>query len=314
MDWRETPAELERARAEEPSVFESADGRLFGLFTPPAPAAEPSPGCLVFFTRPRCHRNRMWVEAARRFAARGWAAFRFDYHGCGDSEGERAPLDPNRPYRADAVAALRHLRRRHGQRAFVLVGSCFDARTALSAFVDEAAALRGLVFMAAPVMELDTMSKASADHKDWRHIARALRNPANWAGLGRRERWRHMSGVLWRVARRSAGARAGEGLGLAPSFVEHFDALARSSARALFLYGRDDQEYASFRVAEERLLPALPPAVRARLEVEVWPGALHGFLDLARQRATLDRIADWLEGLTAGGGRSAAAGGAARHP
>src|ERR1051326_9492438 len=35
MPWRETAAELERARAEEPETFPAPAGRLFGIFTPP---------------------------------------------------------------------------------------------------------------------------------------------------------------------------------------------------------------------------------------------------------------------------------------
>ncbi|MEO5616283.1 MAG: alpha/beta fold hydrolase [Candidatus Eisenbacteria bacterium] len=299
MDWRETPAELDRARAEQPSVFAGADGRMVGIFTPPQRVDDRERGCLVFFTRPRCHRNRMWVETARRMAARGWAGFRFDYHGCGDSEGSSAGLDPNRPYRADAVAALRHLRHEHGQQRFVLIGSCFDARTALSAFPEEGGAVRGIVFMAAPVMELETMGKARADQKGWRHLLRALRNPTNWTSLGRRERWRHMANVLLRVTRRSAGGAAASDLGLESGFVADFAAMTRSGARALFLYGNGDQEYASFQVAEQRLFPRLTAGERARLAVEVWPGALHGFLELNRQRATIARIESWLEELDA---------------
>jgi len=174
MPWRETAAELERARAEEPETFPAPAGRLFGIFTPPDPAAARAAQCVVLFTRPRSHRNRMWVEAARRLAAHGFGAFRFDYHGTGDSEGESGFLDPNRPYRDDATAVLRLLRERHGYERFLLAGSCFDARTALSSFVDHGAAVDGLVFFSAPVMELDTLVKVHADRKDWRHqIGRA---------------------------------------------------------------------------------------------------------------------------------------------
>src|SRR5258706_8994661 len=152
MPWRETAAELERARAEQPVTVPTAAGTLFGIFTPPDPAAPAARHCVVLFTRPRSHRNRMWVEAARRLAARGFGAFRFDYHGTGDSEGESGFLDPNQPYRDDTHAVVRALRERHGYARFLLVGSCFDARTALSAFVDQGAAVDGLVFFSAPAM------------------------------------------------------------------------------------------------------------------------------------------------------------------
>jgi len=298
MDWRESPAELERARAERAEIVPSRLGDLFAIVTPPAPAAAPAGTAVLLLTRPRSHRNRMWVEAARRLATAGFQACRFDYHGCGDSGGESTRLDPSDPYREDVVAVLRHLRARHAVERFVLVGSCFDARTALSAFADEAAAIDGLVFMAAPVMRLETMHVADADRKDWKHLLGALRNLENWRALGSAERWRYMARVAGRIGRNTLGGdRNGGALPLDPGFLAHFDALVRSRARALFLYGDADAEYQSFRVAETGLFPRLPAAVRARFEIEVWPGAVHGFLDTPRQREALTRVLDWIEAL-----------------
>ena len=67
MPWRETPAEIERARAEQPMRIEAAEGTLFGVYTPAAPSASPTGRCVVLLTRPRSHRNRMWIEGARRW-------------------------------------------------------------------------------------------------------------------------------------------------------------------------------------------------------------------------------------------------------
>jgi alpha/beta superfamily hydrolase len=297
MPWRETDAELARARAERPTVIPTPAGALYGIFTPPAPEAAPAGLCAVLFTRPRLHRNRMWVEAARRLAVSGFACFRFDYHGTGDSEGASAFLDPNRPYREDAEAVLRHLRAHEGQRRFVLSGLCFDARTALSAFVTEGDAIEGLVFIAAPVMELDTMSVANAARRSWSDVGHALLDPAKWRALRAPARWRHVGRLLGRMAGRSL-ARGEREDPLSASFAEHLGALARSRARALFLYGADDMEYQSFRVAERSLLPRLPADVRARLEVEVWPGVVHhGTHHVDRQREILDRVTGWILAL-----------------
>ena len=296
MPWLETDAVLARARAERPVSIATPLGTLVGLYTPPAPEARAAGRCVVLFTRPRSHRNRMWVEAARRLAAAGFGAFRFDYHGTGDSDGPSGFLNPNQPYREDAVAVLRQLRAAFGERRFVLVGSCFDARTALSAFMDEADAIDGLLFMAAPLMELDRMVEATADRKDWKHLFKSLGNPGNWSALGDAARWRYMATVVSRVARRALpGAPPANDTPLADSFVIHFRALVRSNARALFLYGREDAETASFDVAMRTVFAALPVAVRPRFEVEVWPGAVHGFLEVPRQREALERCLAWIE-------------------
>jgi pimeloyl-ACP methyl ester carboxylesterase len=269
------------------------------VFTPPAPEVAARGRCVVFFTRPRSHRNRMWIEGARRLASRGFACFRFDYHGTGDSGGASGFLNPNQPYRDDAAAVLRHLREHLGQGRFILSGACFDARTALSAFVDEGDAIDGLVFTAAPLMELDTLVKAAADRKDWAHLLRALWSPENWKALVHPRRWRYMATVTARVARRSVGGR-NTGLPLAASFLEHFEALCRSRARALFLYGEGDAEYPSFAVARERLFPTLDPAVRARFEIEVHPGLVHdGYVEMTRQREVVERTLAWIEALPA---------------
>ncbi|HEV2104658.1 MAG TPA: alpha/beta hydrolase [Candidatus Eisenbacteria bacterium] len=317
MPWRETPAERGRALAEEAVTFAAPAGRLFGIHTPPDPAAPRADHCVLLLTRPRSHRNRMWVEGARRLAARGFAAFRFDYHGAGDSEGESLFLDPNTPHRDDANAAIRFLAERWGHRRFLVLGACFDARTALSTFADEGARVDGLVFFAAPVMELSTLVRAHADHKDWRHLLRALGNHENWRALGRASRWRYMATVVGRVARRGVpGAGARHDTPLADGFVRDFQALVRARARALFVYGEADAELVSFRVALETLFPRLTAAERARLEVEIWPGDVHGFLNVPMQRRSLERALAWLDGFhpaAAAAANGAAANGAA-HP
>ena len=48
MNWRETPAAVSRARAEQPLVFTGPKGALHGIFTPPAPDASPASACVVF--------------------------------------------------------------------------------------------------------------------------------------------------------------------------------------------------------------------------------------------------------------------------
>jgi alpha/beta superfamily hydrolase len=294
MPWRETAAELARARAEQPVTVPAPAGTLFGIHTPPDPAAAAAGYCVILFTRPRSHRNRMWVEGARRLAARGFGAFRFDYHGTGDSEGETHFLDPNRPYLDDARAVLAMLREKFGYRKFLVQGACFDARTALSTFADASAGVEGIVFFAAPLTELDTLVKAHADRKDWRHLVRALGNPGNWAALARPERWRYMATVVGRVARGGKG-EAGNDTPLADSFVEHFRALVRSGAKALFVYGDADAEYASFQLALETVFPQLTPAERARFDVEVWPGDVHGFVSIPLQRRALEHTLGWIE-------------------
>ena len=105
-----------------------------------------------------------------------------------------------------------------------------------------------------------------------------------------------MTTVLDRVARRSVGSSQPD-LPLSAGFIADFGELVRSHARALFLYGLEDAEYLSFRVAERQLIQPLAPAIRARFDVEVWPGTVHGFLEMNRQRETFARALRWIEAL-----------------
>src|SRR5262249_58010030 len=121
-------------------------------------------------------------------------------------------------------------REQFGAKRFVVVGACFDARTALSAFATEGDAIDGLVFMAAPVMELDTVVQVHADTKDWAHLWRALFKLDNWRALGQPGRWKHMATVVGRITGRSIGGVRDE-LPLSGGFIEDFRAPVRSRAR-----------------------------------------------------------------------------------
>ena len=220
------------------------------------------------------------------------------------------------PTRARCLEKLRKLidhLRGLGHERFVLTGSCFDARTALSAFDNHAARIDGLLFIAAPVTSIDDQQRLLDQGKDWGHMWRALQNPENWRRLRDLDRWRHMANVLGRVAGRGAreDTPAAEGPPLDPLFRRNLDALARSSARALFLYGEDDPEFLGFQIALRELWSGFSDETRARLAVEVWPGLVHsGFIEMTRQREILARALEWL--LDLAGHPAGAANGADR--
>jgi len=74
--------------AETPLLFTCNGDRLIGIATqPPKPA---SIGVLIIVGGPqyRAGSHRQFTLLARRLAAEGFASFRFDYRGMGDSEGE----------------------------------------------------------------------------------------------------------------------------------------------------------------------------------------------------------------------------------
>jgi dienelactone hydrolase len=117
---------------ETPLFVDGPTGRLFGILTRPATSpAAPIGG--VFLNAGAVRRigpNRIWVDTARRWAARGVATLRLDLEGIGDSDGDEERYrdvaqfyvrDEVRDQIRGAIDAL--VNRGHGPR-IVLAGLC----------------------------------------------------------------------------------------------------------------------------------------------------------------------------------------------
>jgi alpha/beta superfamily hydrolase len=259
MDWNETPAERQRAFAEQPVVMAGEHGKLYGIFTPPAPEASPAGICAILFGRNRWWGDRLSVKGARWLAARGFSALRFDYHGYGESEGDCQVVESDAPYTEDALTAIRHMRREFAQQRFALSGFCFDGRTAMSVVAREGEAVAAIVVVAAlPGLTASMYS-----------------NPEK-AGRG------NGAGTIARVSE---------------NFKRDLETLVRSQVRTLFLYGADDVEYHNFQLAERSQLAKLAPAEKARITVEVWPGKVHVAEDSDRMREITARTLSWIDGV-----------------
>ena len=293
MDWSETPVELDRAWAEQPVIMPGPHGDLYGIFTPPAPEASPAGLCVILFGRNRWWCNRLSVKGARWLAARGFSCLRFDYHGFGESEGASQPLNGDKPFTEDAVAAIRFMRKEFGQQRFALSGFCFDGRTALSAIEEEGDVVEAIVCISpettgAPGEQLSYLFtfdnallflRRSASYKK-QAILYALRRAVNLIRVAGQVRSRQV------LAERRLSDR----------FKRTFHALVHSKARCFFLQGRDDPEYHAFQLVERTLLAKLNPEQRSRITVEVWPGKIHLLEYPAVQRDVVQRTLTWIDG------------------
>lgn len=115
------------------------NGPLFGILSEPAPAKSGNDCCILLLNAGGVRHigpNRMWVEAARRWAARGFSSLRLDLESIGESQGE-ANLDIPRLYGDRLVEqvemAIADLRAHTGARQFVAVGLCSGAFWAFQA-------------------------------------------------------------------------------------------------------------------------------------------------------------------------------------
>jgi pimeloyl-ACP methyl ester carboxylesterase len=115
---------------ERPLRIEAPDGPLFGILA--EPLGERAKLCAVLINagaQRRTGPNRMWVEIARRWAARGVPTLRFDLAGIGDSDGDTAALEYvstiyAQTYGRQALAALDALAARGLPERFLVLGLC----------------------------------------------------------------------------------------------------------------------------------------------------------------------------------------------
>jgi pimeloyl-ACP methyl ester carboxylesterase len=122
------------ALLETPLKFEQSFGDLFAILAEPVDV-QPVDLCVVMLNAGAIRRigpNRMWVEAARRWAARGVPTLRLDLEGIGDADGDGERFtelgELYVPGLVDQVrAALDAMEARGSGRRFVLAGLCSGA-------------------------------------------------------------------------------------------------------------------------------------------------------------------------------------------
>ncbi|HTU78127.1 MAG TPA: hypothetical protein VMF09_05140 [Solirubrobacteraceae bacterium] len=131
--WAEQELQLSYGGAElreRPVSIDAPDGPIFGILA--EPLGEHGELCAVLVNagaQRRTGPNRMWVEIARRWAARGVPTLRFDLGGIGDSDGDAAALVHvagiyTPAYGAQALAALDALAARGLAQRFLILGLC----------------------------------------------------------------------------------------------------------------------------------------------------------------------------------------------
>jgi pimeloyl-ACP methyl ester carboxylesterase len=281
---------------EEPFFFRAGSESLFGVFSRPT-AHSPSPAVVVLggggTTPTATGRNRFFVTLCRRLAALGYKAFRFDYHGLGDSTGS-AEFRLDQPFVGDLRGALAALSER-GVSTFVLVGSCFGARTALTA-APKLTGLKGLVLLAPPVRDYGLSEPKTVGWRP-RDYAMAVVHPRRLLGSGEKLTLRRYgrflkSGirlVLRRVRDRLPGTK--ETSWVSRRFLEPLSFAAASGIPILLLYGTEDEEYLDFEAAREGPLGRILTN-RPSVEVRTLEGQVHGFTRVDSQGPTMDAIVD----------------------
>jgi pimeloyl-ACP methyl ester carboxylesterase len=296
-------------RNETVAFFPAGNQTLFGVLT--APTGDPLGTAVVLIpggagTQDSVNRNRRWVELARRAAALGYHAFRFDFHGAGESTGPEERLRLDRPFVDDLTGALRWIETQ-GVSNFILVGSCYGGRAGLSV-AEHVPGLQGIVM--ATVYPQD-MAQGERSAKlmavEWtvgQYVRRGFsRRTLEGLRDGNRRRiyWRVFKLKARELAALVAGRRRGAA-GASPGFLEPLSSVVERKVPVLFLYGDQDDAYRVFERARKGRMGALLQRADSLVQVAVLPGRSHGFPTVRIQDALLDRIEAWLAELRTDGG------------
>jgi len=224
---------------ETPVIIERPTGRLFGILTEPADRAPSGPTALLMNVGAirRIGPNRMWVELARRWSARGTPSLRIDFDGIGDADGEeRQYLTSFEFYEPrfieHAIASLDELETRDVADRFIVAGLCSSAYWAFHcALADERVAAAMTVnlhtFFWSPAVAAERMAARSRRGRTRRQMARATFTLAGARGA----RW----WLELRIRAAFSGAHRG------PDGVDAaLDALRDRPADLLLLFSRGE--------------------------------------------------------------------------
>jgi pimeloyl-ACP methyl ester carboxylesterase len=167
---------------ETPLAIPQDFGNLSGILTTPTEGGQPV--CIVMLNAGAIRRigpNRMWVEAARRWAARGVPSLRVDVEAIGEADGAVSPYaDDNALYVDELIpqvkAAIAFLAEQGVAERFVTVGLCAGAYWAMYAGLEDPRVTAALMFNSRGIV-WDTGISASRD------LRRAFSQKLTWARI-----------------------------------------------------------------------------------------------------------------------------------
>lgn len=288
------PAVLATTGEETPVFFRVGEEEVFGIFTQPTVEAVgtavivlPGPGIASMVNR-----NRVAVRLCRRLAAMGYHTMRIDYQGTGESTGMGRAALLERPFTDDLEGAIRWLEER-GLSRFVLAGTCYGAWTALMG-AWKLPQVHGALLISIPSFVED--ESATRPIMDRRMIRRRVRGLFH-----RRLRHRYVSlakarlRALFSRVRGGLSSTAGEQRWVRSELFESLDALIRRDVPLLLAFGTEDKAYAAFRWASPGRLGQILQRHEDLIEVEAFPGVLHGLPTLTVQGWVLDLATDWVQ-------------------
>ncbi len=293
---------------EQPVFFPAGDDMLFGVHTHPA---APARGVAIIMIQggdlvnAALSRNHIGVRMARELADDGYDVFRFTYHGVGESTGVVERLHLHEPFTDDVVGAADYLRGQ-GLDRFVLMGSCFGSRTALSSapLIPETV---GLVLATPPSAGYDRTQAMAEYIARNRSLGEYVGKALTWEKIrelfdrGKRRTYvnlarKKVAQVGRQLRARVTGDRSGgEYDWVSPKLVEPLATMVDRQVPVLFSFGTHDQWLAEFRQASQGpLAPILERGAETIEIIDDLPGVAHGLVRVRVQEAFRETTIDWL--------------------
>jgi pimeloyl-ACP methyl ester carboxylesterase len=285
-----------------PVFFPAGEQTLFGIFT--RPTVEPLGVAAIVLpggggTRLTTNRNRFSVTLCRRLAALGYHTLRCDFRGAGESTGTADALRLDHPFVDDVDGAVRWVQQQ-GVSNFVVVGSCFGARTALS-YAPQCSGIRGVVLISAPVRDYregeKQVTRMAQEWSIWRYAGRALRIRTLKGLLDQKHRKTYAKVARAKlravVAKNQGSSQSRSGDGVSPNFLEPLAFLADRSLPVMLIHGDGEPAHREFLDVQTGSVGDLLKRPSARIEVRTAPAPVHGFTAVASQKKVIDLIVDW---------------------
>ncbi len=273
---------------------------LCGIVTVPARPLENAP-VVVLLSAGILHRvgaNRLHVTVARRLAAQGYCAVRFDLSGIGDSEPREDALSLFDGALADIREVLDHLEKSRGAREFVLAGMCSGAMHALAAAHGDARVVGAVM--------LDLFIPRTHGF----YVRHYIRKSANLAGA-----WRLLTGrhPMWRRLRRRFTGDGDQGASISAEDVHGptleriragmtraFETVVNRDVKLLAVFTEGHPGHHNYR---RQLLHAFPDVrFGSVLRLEYLRGADHTFTLVRNQERLVALVGDWISQFFPGEG------------
>jgi pimeloyl-ACP methyl ester carboxylesterase len=247
-------------------------------------------------------RNRMMVRLSRQAGGRGFHAFRFDYHGVGESTGPIESFSLNAPYVQDLEGAARAVEG-FGIDRHVYAGICFGARTVMT-LVPTRAGVAGVALVEPPIRD-GLREGRKLTRYGTKQLMRVALRPWVLAGLFKKEQRAYYAKFVKakvHAARSRDESREEADLSwVSEHYLGTLQRLVDRGIPVLLVYGDGSENYREFLRAQTGRLGELLSSAGAGIETVTLPGQIHGFSDLLSQQRVIDTIERWATALFADG-------------